>query len=85
MIKIIILINKMGCTSYKSSHALAIVPDFRQTRKGPTRADELRLIDEVFTESHSEYVKLKLDLNEFRTKRLNIKSRLIQENLDKNS
>ena len=73
MIKVIKFIYIMGCASYKSSHSLLIVPDFSQTRKGPTREDELRLIDEIFTESPSEYVKLNIDLNKLRNRRLNQK------------
>ena len=63
----------MGCISHKSTKPLLVLPNFRATKKEINREDELNHIDQIFTESQQEYVKLSLESNNFRSKRLSLK------------
>ena len=72
----------MGCFSHKSFRPLLDVPDFRVIKKEFNREDILNQIDEIFTTSKKEYVRLSLESNIFRLKRLKLKENKISDDLN---
>ena len=60
----------MGCLPLKSSQPILDVPDFTLTRKRSNRKDELRFIDEFFTDCQNNYVLLSLESNILRSTRI---------------
>ena len=62
----------MGCSPLKKSRPLLDVPDFTITKKGYSKEDELNHLDDFFAEYESDYVRLSLESNTFRSKRLSL-------------